>query len=50
MAQYLVFLKDSFGRWNQAAVVGVSLMVLALFGSLLLAILARFVLRSGSRW
>ena len=24
MAQYMVFLKDSFGRWNQAAVVGVS--------------------------
>ena len=50
MAQYMVFLKDSFGRWNQAAVVGVSLMVLALCGSLVLAILSRVVLRSGTRW
>ena len=49
MAQYMVFLKDSFGRWNQAAVVGVSLMGLALAGSLALAAAARFVLRSG-RW
>ncbi|MEM6739288.1 MAG: ABC transporter permease subunit [Pseudomonadota bacterium] len=50
MAQYMVFLKDSFGRWNQAAVVGVSLMGLALAGSMFLALLARFVLRSGYRW
>ena len=49
MAQYMVFLKDSFGRWNQAAVVGVSLMGLALTGSLMLAVVARFLARSG-KW
>ena len=49
MAQYMVFLKDSFGRWNQAAAVGVSLMGLALFGSLLLALASRLLLRGG-RW
>ncbi len=50
MAQYMVFLKDSFGRWNQAAVVGVSLMGLALFGSLILAVMTRVVLRGGAKW
>lgn len=45
MAQYMLFLRDSAGRWNQAAVVGVSLMVLALAGSLLLALVARLVSR-----
>lgn len=45
MAQYMLFLRDSAGRWNQAAVVGVSLMVLALAGSLLLAVLARLLSR-----
>jgi putative spermidine/putrescine transport system permease protein len=50
MSQYMVFLKDSFGRWNQAAVVGVSLMVLALFGSLILAFLSSVLLRSGNKW
>lgn len=49
MAQYMVFLKDSFGRWHQAAAVGVSLMGLALLGSLLLAAAARFLLKSG-KW
>lgn len=49
MAQYMVFLKQSFGRWNQAAVVGVSLMGLALVGSLSLAVIARLALRSG-KW
>ena len=49
MAQHMVFLKDSFGRWNQAAVVGVSLMVLALLGSLTLAAISRFVLKGG-KW
>lgn len=49
MAQYMYFLRDSFGRWNQAAVVGVSLMGMALFGALTLAALARFVMRGG-RW
>ena len=49
MAQYMVFLKESFGRWNQAAVVGVSLMGLALVGSLVLAVVARFLALSG-KW
>jgi putative spermidine/putrescine transport system permease protein len=49
MAQYMVFLKDSFGRWHQAAAVGVSLMGLALIGSLLLAIASRYVMRGG-KW
>jgi putative spermidine/putrescine transport system permease protein len=49
MAQYMVFLKDSFGRWNQAAAVGLSLMVLALFGSLMLAFTARILSKSG-KW
>ena len=46
MAQYMLFLRDSAGRWNQAAVVGVSLMVLALIGSLGLAALARVAARA----
>lgn len=49
MAQYMVFLSSSFGRLNQAAAVGVSLMALALIGSLLLAALSRFVLKGG-KW
>lgn len=47
MSQLMVFFKDSYGRWNQAAVVGVSLMGLALFGSLLLAVASRLLLRGG---
>ncbi|MEL6169964.1 MAG: ABC transporter permease [Pseudomonadota bacterium] len=49
MSQLMVFLKDSFGRWNQAAVVGVCLMGLALGGSLTLALISRLLLRGG-RW
>ena len=49
MSQLMVFFKDSFGRWNQAAVVGVCLMGLALGGSLLLALISRLLLRGG-RW
>lgn len=49
MAQYMVFLKESFGRWNQAAVVGVSLMGLALVGTLFLAVAARFLAQS-AKW
>ena len=49
MAQYMVFLTDSFGRWNQAAVVGVSLMGLALVGSVVLAVLTRVVVKGGQR-
>ncbi|MEL6102776.1 MAG: ABC transporter permease [Pseudomonadota bacterium] len=49
MSQLMVFFKDSFGRWNQAAVVGVCLMGLALGGSLILALISRLLLRGG-RW
>ncbi|WP_136658711.1 ABC transporter permease [Nitratireductor sp. XY-223] len=48
MAQLMVFYKDG-GRWHDAAVVGVSLMVVALVGSALLAFAARFIL-SGRRF
>ena len=44
LAQLMVFFK-SRGDWHSAAVVGVSLMVLALAGSTLLAILARFIMK-----
>ncbi|AZV80944.1 ABC transporter permease (plasmid) [Parasedimentitalea marina] len=46
LAQFMVFFKDS-GRWHDAAVVGVTLMGAALFGSALLAVAARFVLKGG---
>lgn len=46
MAQHMLFLRDDAGRWNQAAVVGVSLMVLALCGSVVLALLARLASRA----
>jgi len=46
MAQYMLFLRDSFGRWNQAAVVGVTLMVLALVGSLTLAAAVKLLSRA----
>lgn len=46
MAQFMVFFKDS-GRWHDAAVVGVTLMVVALIGSGLLAFAARLILKGG---
>lgn len=46
LAQLMVFFKES-GRWNEAAVVGVTIMVVALVGSALLALVARFVLKGG---
>ncbi len=46
LAQFMVFFKDS-GRWHDAAVVGVTLMVVALFGSGLLAYVARIILKGG---
>ena len=45
MSQLMVFLTNSFGRWNQAAVVGVCLMVLALAGSIILALVAKLVVK-----
>ena len=44
LSQLMVFFKDG-GRWNDAAVVGVSLMAIAIVGSGLLAALSRMVMR-----
>ncbi|MEM9635111.1 MAG: ABC transporter permease [Pseudomonadota bacterium] len=44
LSQLMVFFKSS-GRWNDAAVVGVSLMIIAIVGSGLLAALTRFTMR-----
>ncbi|MES0883628.1 ABC transporter permease [Roseibium sp. SCP14] len=44
LSQLMVFFKSS-GRWNDAAVVGVSLMAIAIVGSALLAIITRVTLR-----
>ena len=44
LSQLMVFFKDG-GRWNDAAVVGVSLMVIAIAGSGLLAATSRVVMR-----
>jgi putative spermidine/putrescine transport system permease protein len=46
MAQYMLFLTETAGRWNEAAAVGVTLMGLALFGSALLALLAGALARA----
>ena len=45
MAQYMVRLKETGGQWNAAAVVAVMLMALALLGSLILALVARFTVK-----
>lgn len=44
LSQLMVFFKDG-GRWNDAAVVGVSLMAIAIVGSGLLAAFSRMVMR-----
>jgi len=44
LSQLMVFFKDG-GRWNDAAVVGVSLMLIAIVGSALLALVTRLTLR-----
>ncbi|CTQ58197.1 ABC transporter permease [Roseibium album] len=44
LSQLMVFFKDG-GRWNDAAVVGVSLMIIAIAGSALLAAVSRIVMR-----
>ncbi|WP_200832532.1 ABC transporter permease [Candidatus Halocynthiibacter alkanivorans] len=46
LAQFMVFFKDS-GRWHDAAVVGVTLMAVALIGSALLAFATRIILKGG---
>jgi len=47
MAQLMVFFKGD-GQWNNAAVVGVSLMAIALIGSGLLALVARLFVKGAS--
>ena len=44
LAQYMTFFKER-ARWNDAAVVGVTLMFLSLTGSILLAVIARVTFR-----
>ncbi|WP_316858500.1 ABC transporter permease subunit [uncultured Cohaesibacter sp.] len=46
LAQLMVFFKGN-GRWHDAAVVGSTLMICALFGSALLAIVVRFIVKGG---
>jgi len=48
LAQYMTFMKDR-GRWNDAAVVGVTLMVLSFTGAILLAVLSRLLFRGRLR-
>lgn len=48
LAQYMTFMKDR-GRWNDAAVVGVTLMVLSFTGAILLALLSRLLFRGRLR-
>lgn len=45
MAQYMVRTKEIGGDWNSAAVIAVMLMALALIGSLIVAVLARLLVR-----
>ncbi|NOX41777.1 MAG: ABC transporter permease [Alphaproteobacteria bacterium] len=46
LSQLMVFFKG-YGRWNDAAVVAVTLMGLAIVGSGVLAVFSRFVMRGG---
>ena len=48
MAQYMNFFRER-ARWNDAAVVGVSLMVLSLLGSVLIAMVTRLIFRGRLR-
>lgn len=43
LSQLMIFLREN--SWNEAAVVAVSLMLIALFGSLLLALMAQIILQ-----
>lgn len=45
MAQYMYRTQTSYGGWNPAAVIAVLLMILALFGSIALAMMARLAVR-----
>lgn len=48
LAQYMTFMKDR-GRWNDAAVVGVTLMILSFAGAILLAAASRLLFRGWRR-
>lgn len=48
LAQYMTFMKDR-GRWNDAAVVGVTLMILSFVGAILLAVVSRVLFRGRLR-
>ncbi len=48
LAQYMTFFKER-GRWNDAAVVGVTLMALSLVGAIVLAAAARLIFRGRLR-
>lgn len=49
MAQLMYRMQSQFGAWNDSAVVAVMLMVLALVGSALLAVVTRLLVRMGQR-
>lgn len=48
LAQHMYTVQHEFGQWNEAAVVGIVLMAVGLFGSLALAALAQLLARAGS--
>ncbi len=49
MAQYMMRQQRELGSWNDAAVVGVSLMVLALIGSAVVAMISRMIVKAGEK-
>lgn len=49
LAQHMYTVQREFGQWNEAAVVAVVLMVVALFGSVLLAGITQLAVRWGGR-
>jgi putative spermidine/putrescine transport system permease protein len=42
MAQYMTYFSD-LGRWNEAGVVGVTLMIVSFVGAITLTLAARFI-------
>lgn len=49
LAQYMYMTQHEFGAWNEAAVVAVVLMTVALLGALVLASVAELVVKAGGR-
>lgn len=49
LAQYMYMTQHEFGEWNEAAVVAVVLMAVALLGALILAAVAELVVKAGGR-